>query len=88
MTVRSPQPYDPYCKRYAADMPELDSLWSDGPEHLATYDEEQRMEERSNYARQDATYQQDTGYFACDICYIRFGTSRVILLSDHTGVAR
>lgn len=81
MTRRTPDPYDPYCKRYAADMPELDKLWSDGPEDLATYDEEGRQHQRMEYARADGTYHSDTGHFACDRCYIQFGTSRQVLMT-------
>jgi hypothetical protein len=80
MTTRNPPPYDPFCKRYATDMPELDRLWSDGPEHLATYDEEHRKIERAEYARADGTYDPRTGHFACDTCYIQFGTSRRVLM--------
>jgi len=85
--TRRIEPYDPYCKRYASDMPELDELWAETPEELAAADEDTKQWERIDYAIHDATYQQDTRYFACDSCYEKFGEHRQILLHDHTGVA-
>ena len=75
-----PEPYDPYCGRFAADMPELDYGWAESPEHLAEYDEDSRRVERALFVREgDGTYNRKTGHFACMGCYIALGmpSSRV-----------
>jgi len=61
MASDSPSPFDPYCQRPAADIPEivagakLDGVSPDV------------------YAREDGTFDQQTGQFACLDCYLKLG---------------
>lgn len=56
-----PKPFDPYCRRSAADIPDV---------VIGAADEEMSPED---FAREDGTYDPDTGLFACMGCYIQLG---------------
>jgi hypothetical protein len=55
------EPYDPYCQRFASEIP--------GLVEMATAEEMSPAE----YARDDGTYNSENGHFACDSCYIKLG---------------
>jgi hypothetical protein len=63
-------PYDPFCRRYAAEMEDYDSFIFESEE-----DERDNgpvtPEMRENYViREEGTYNHLNGHFACDSCYI------------------
>lgn len=60
-TATAPAPYDPYCRRPAAEIPEVALDAADAgltPEA---------------FAREDGTYNPETGEFACLGCYLDLG---------------
>lgn len=66
-------PYDPVCKRYAAEMTYLDSFIFESEE-----DEARRgpatPEMRERYViTGEGTYNHLNGHFTCDTCYIKIG---------------
>lgn len=66
-------PYDPVCKRYAAEMEDYDTFIFESPE-----DEAARgpvtPEMREHYVRSgEGTYNPQNGHFTCDLCYIKLG---------------
>lgn len=61
MASDSPSPLDPYCQRPAADIPEIVAG--------ARLD----VVSPDVYAREDGTFDQQTGQFACLDCYLKLG---------------
>ena len=68
-TVPLPDPFDPSCRRYAVEMPELDdNIREDGSNRRVT------AIERARYVRaEEGTYNPANGHFLCDVCYIKAG---------------
>lgn len=59
-SIDGPEPYDPRCRRYAAQMPDLDAVRGD----LS----------RQDFVRsEEGTYNPENGHFLCDECYIAAG---------------
>lgn len=70
----TPEPYDPNCKRYARDMPELDYFWPESEEDLELTPADARPARRAQFiSEQDGTYNSLNGHFLCDACYIAVG---------------
>lgn len=57
-----PVPFDPYCGRYAADIPSV------------VHQAEENGVTPELYAQDDGTYNVVNGHFLCDDCYIKAGT--------------
>lgn len=63
-------PYDPVCKRYAADMDDYDAfIFEDAEDQAENGPVTPEMREKYVMA-EEGTYNRLNGHFTCDICYI------------------
>lgn len=68
------EPYDPYCDRYASEMPDYDTFFCSSKEELDSLSEDELKQRRNAYVRsEEGTYNPANGHFACDRCYIKIG---------------
>jgi hypothetical protein len=69
-----PLAYDPYCRRYAKDIPNLDFYWAESQEELDAVLPVECERRRDDYVwTEEGTLNVDNGHFACDACYIALG---------------
>ena len=68
------EPYDPYCQRYARNMPEYDFFWAETSEQYNMVRENERGDKRVEYVlKEEGTLNPTNNHFACDKCYIKLG---------------
>lgn len=80
-TLERPRPYDPMCKRLAADIEDLDSFvydsYGDYEDVLAEgggpNNETMRRAREDYIVEEEGTYNPETGHYLCDSCYIKAG---------------
>ena len=63
-------PYDPVCKRYAADMDDLDEAMFESAEDMEENGPATPEMRESFVILEEGTYNYMNGHFTCTICYI------------------
>jgi hypothetical protein len=63
-------PYDPYCKRYAADMVYLNTFLFESAEDEAARGPATPQMREAYVIEEEGTYNHLNGHFTCDDCYI------------------
>lgn len=66
-------PYDPVCKRYAADMDSYDSFLFESEEDEAARGPATPQMREEYVMNEEGTYNPVNGHFTCDTCYISIG---------------
>jgi len=66
-------PMCPYCKRFAADMDELDGFLFDSEEDYADNGPATAEMREAYVGKEEGTFNPANGHFACDGCYVAIG---------------